>query len=349
MTVATNDPMEARVRAALRTAAPAWFGDELPADPTLLGSGATRASRWYRYDLGDRRVFVKAPARSAHVPGTDRRRVLPLPDFTTKHETEHRWFRAVEAGAVARPTTSLGSPVRSHGLVEDPPAIVLEAIADPTLHAIVGDVHRRRGGAVRVHKALHDVGGWLRAYHGISGSPSFDDVALGSVLASSDEVSDAAGGFADGLDSRAHSLADEVTSRREAISASTRAIVHGDFAPSNVFVGEDGTVRAIDPAPWRAPALLDVAYLATALRTSRAALLVPGGRRVAEPLVRSFFDGYDVTDAEREALAGLLALTLLDKWAALDARAKASSGISSAADRAHVRRMRRVVGDTLLR
>lgn len=335
MTVATNDPTEARVRAAVRAGAMRWFPDEALAEPDLVSSGATRASRWYRYDLGSRRVFVKAPHRSAAVPGTDRPRILPLPDFAAKHEVEHRWFLRLEAASL--PT------VRAFGVVEDPPALVLDDVVDSTLHHLVGDAHRRRRAAATPDH-LRSVGRWLRAYHRLAVD---EGVAMGEVLGDDRAVAASARRFADTLGADAQALARRVESTAEAVAASPRAVVHGDLAPGNVFVGNTSTVRPIDPAPWLAPALLDLAYLATALRTSRAALLVPGGRRIAEPLVEGLLDGYAHEATTESVFDGLLGLALLDKWAAVDARAKASKGAGSVVERLHLRAIARLADATL--
>ena len=318
MRVATNDPLEVRVRTRLAQLVPTWLGSG--AAPELVEAGVTRAARWYRYEVGGSRLFVKAPNRALTVPGTQRPRVLPLPDFASKHLVEHAWLRRVHA-------TALGG-VHTFGVLEDPPALVMEDVRDPTLHDVLSA------------GALRSVGRWLQAYHQI---PDALGDAPGAVLASEDEVRATAAGFEEALGPRATPLAALVRECAQAICGAPRALVHGDLAPTNVFVGDEGDIRAIDPLPWHAPALLDLAYLATAVRTSRSALLVPGRQRQADVLVAALVDGYGGIEQHDAAFAGLSALTLLDKWAALDARGAAGSVV----DRALKRRLIGLAGDTL--
>lgn len=325
MSVATNDPTEALLSAALARASGAWFDVATEVEPTLLAAGTTRASRWYRYDVHGTRVFVKAPQRSPSVPGTGRPRVLALPDFTTKHRLEHAWLQRVSV---------IPGAVRSFGLLDDPPALVMEDVSDPSLDRILSEA------------SLRAAGRWLRSYHELDGD--FGE-PTGEALAEARSIQELAEDFERALGPRAAAIADRIAARADLILASTTTLLHGDFAPSNVFVGSGPVIRPIDPAPRRGPALFDLAYLVTALRASRRALLVPGGQRRTERLVRALLDGYGDIGRSKPAFEVLLALAVLDKWAAADARRHAASGVSRPVDRLLCRRVASLADGTLLR
>lgn len=323
MSLATDDPTEAPLRAALAEASGAWLGVATSTAPRLLATGTTRAARWYRYDVGGTRVFVKVPQRSPGVPGTHRPRVLVLPDFSWKHRLEHAWLRRASV---------LPGAVRSFGLLDDPPALVMEDVEDPTLDRVLSEA------------SLEAAGRWLRSYHDLDadlGEP------VGVALADVESIQELADEFGRVLGPRAAAVAGRIADRADLIVQSKTALLHGDFAPSNVFVGSSNVIRPIDPAPRQAPALFDLAYLVTALRASRRALLVPGGQRRTERLVGALLHGYgDIKD--RPAFAALLALAVLDKWAAADARRAVASGASGPVDRLLCRRVASLANGTLL-
>lgn len=268
--------------------------------------------------------------------------MLPLPDFAHKHEVEFAALRRIERGARSDPTSPLAPPVRAYATIDDPAALVLEDVAEPTLHRVLRDAHMRLRIGAGV-SALRAVGRWLAAYHRLPGDI---DVAIGSCLTEAEEVREIARRFAQHLGGSAHRLAARIEDHATAVAGSGVTVVHGDLAPGNVFINSGGRVRVIDPAPWRAPGRLDLAYLATALRTSRLALVVPGGRRIVALLVEALHDGYG-EDFRDDGLAGLCDLTLLDKWSALVARAHGSSRPGAVVDRLALARVVAFAEETL--
>jgi Ser/Thr protein kinase RdoA (MazF antagonist) len=97
-------------------------------------------------------------------------------------------------------------------------------------------------------------------------------------------------------------------------------LVHGDFAPRNVFVGPDGRVAGFDMAARRyAPTYEDVAYFCMSLRSGTARLAVrwlasrpPRPSRHADLFLAGYFGEAAVP---HRAIAVFVLLVTLDNWA----------------------------------
>lgn len=111
---------------------------------------------------------------------------------------------------------------------------------------------------------------------------------------------------------------------------------HGDFAPRNVFVDDQGRLSVIDPMPrWRVPRYEDLSRFLVALRLLGLQVHTRGLAYSAAELDRreeAVVAGYFGTDAIPRAELGCYQLLIvLDKWSALVAAATGGSGPVSAA------------------
>ena len=162
----------------------------------------------------------------------------------------------------------------------DSRAFVIEQVAEPTLRDRLALSTRFTPRGRRIlDLAFRNAGAWLREFHAL---PSPDP---GLPLRAS--VAEVAGALRELTD-----FFGRVTGDRAYFAAVGRAaeraievgaiadplplgLVHGDFAPRNVFVDDDGRVAGFDMAARRRiPAYEDVAYFCMSLRSGTARLAV---------------------------------------------------------------------------
>ena len=102
----------------------------------------------------------------------------------------------------------------------------------------------------------------------------------------------------------------------------TLAVAHGDFAPRNVFVGQDDRVTVFDPMPrWIVPAHEDLGRLLVSVRLLGLQVHSHGrafSKATLERVEREVIHGYaDERPAQVAELRCYELLVLLDKWSAL--------------------------------
>ena len=125
-------------------------------------------------------------------------------------------------------------------------------------------------------------------------------------------------------------------------------LVHGDFAPRNVFVDREGRIAGFDMAARRhAPAYEDVAYFCMSLRsgTTRLAVrwLAPGRPRMSRRdrlFLAGYFGDEVVPDA---AITVFMLLVTLDNWGRIAAESPQAGIVRRAASTAAARSLRRDV------
>jgi hypothetical protein len=140
---------------------------------------------------------------------------------------------------------------------------------------------------------------------------------------------------------RGAELAEEVLPDRLSM-----AVGHGDFAPRNVFVHEDGRISVFDPLPrWVVPRLEDLCRFLVAVRLLGVQVHSHGaafGTAALDEREAQVLDGFGGSDVDPAELRCLQLLITLDTWSSLvDAPA---SGWRASLRRAWVRRSSGYVG-----
>jgi Phosphotransferase enzyme family len=253
-----------------------------------------------------------------------RPRLIVRQDYEDRHRFEYLGLRAAHDHF-----TRLGDPrfgaVRPVDHLPASRAFVAEQVTDPTLRDRLATLTRfTPRGRRLLDQAFQNAGAWLREFHAL---PSPD--AAPPLRAS---VGDVAGALRELTDFLAR-VAGDPAYFADVYRAAARAIeagaltdplplglVHGDFAPRNVFVGRDGRVAGFDMAARRhAPAYEDVAYFCMSLRSGTARLAVrwlaprpPRMSRRARLFLAGYFGDGPVPDP---AIAVFMLLVTLDNWA----------------------------------
>jgi aminoglycoside phosphotransferase (APT) family kinase protein len=281
-------------------------------------------------------LVVKAPSGDAPADTTDRPRLVPMTDPADRLELEFEALRTLEARLAATPDPSL-TAVRPLGILPRSAALVMEAFEGQPLHRLLVRGSFRRAAELRPATLARRAGRWLRVLHdtptenrpvrqGARADLVEAFTALGSYLAEQGAATDLDAVIAAGIRATSE-LPDPLPT----------VVSHGDFAPRNILVDNEGRVAVIDLlARWQSPPFEDLAGFLVALQTSRANAATRGllfGRAVAR-LEPAFLAGYYGSDpVPRTAIRVYELLLLLDKWSARASRGVARGGVSGLRER----------------
>ena len=280
-------------------------------------------------------VMVAEPISNAHDQRRTGRPHLAVPGaFGERFRREYASLRAVEDALERTPVSGL-RPIHPIAYLEDYRALVMERFPGTSLRrslrASLGRV--RPPGAVStdgraVRAAVQHAGVWLRTFHEYDATPS-DGRWLGGPTrhATVSELAVAARELCTylaehvGPSAYFDSLCRELRARMGATLPARLPLgrMHGDFAPRNVLVAEDGAVAVLDIDGWtRGPVYEDIAYFGVNLRTSLPVAIAQGltqDRHARDLVDRTFVEAYFESEAPPwETLHVFDVLVMLDKW-----------------------------------
>jgi hypothetical protein len=338
-TTAHTDPgsVEAAVRDRVRERSTEWFG-----------LGATPAARLRR--LADRprsslflveldgagpapRILAKVRKPSAAPPlggGAGRPRLsadpLPAGEATA---VEYQGLRRIHE-ALDHPGSPFGA-VRPLDHLPEVNAILMTWLPGVPLRRLLTAEARlvpswtlRRGGGPTPESAWRGTGAWLRAFQ-----QAVPHDGLPPRTATAPEVVGMFAAYGAFLARRsgvrlAASLADEGAALADRALPGSLPVAagHGDYAPRNVLIGEDGRLAVVDPLPrWSVPAHEDLCRLLVGIRLlglqvhSRGLAYSRSWIEAVEgEVIAGFFGEGPVPVAELRCYQLLI---MLDKWAAL--------------------------------
>lgn len=308
-----------------------------------VGNASSRGPRAH----AERRVVVKVPRAPRRVDTPDdplaaaRPRLIPPVALEREPALEFGALTAI-ASYVAKVNDRRLRAVQVLDLI-DRRAIVYGANLEPTLRAQLKRFRRwhLRGRGPELTAAFRNSGVWLRTLHGMRSACSpgsdcstrDDAVALarryGKHLAALTGGDAAWEGLADRMaDWAANALPD----------ALPQAVLHGDFAPHNLFVGPGCRVAAFDTLlSLRAPVYVDIAWFLFTLKAQ------PPWNWGADWVIRvrdlatfedAFLDGYFDGDlVPRGTVQWFELLVLLDKWTSMAHRLRRATGAGRLAKR----------------
>ncbi|MBA3777952.1 MAG: hypothetical protein H0X16_01350 [Chloroflexi bacterium] len=304
-----------------------------PVDVSLLRAGPNACSRTYMFAVGSaaNRVFVKVPVAPAQ-PGGARPRVVPLPDFSKKHELEYHALTAAQEHFQALGDPRFGA-VRVLGHLVNPGAVIMEPVAHPTLAKLFRAVALRRMPPSSLLPVFENAGGWLQEWHSVP--PTRYAVPRGERR---EHLVVAVNSFVSFLTKVVGEVA-ALERIRAAIGPLSRqslpeklplVLGHCDYGLPNIFVGPGNRVAGYDmTAAWRAPPYEDIGYFLTSMKTNRVMLATAGLARRTVPIRQyeeAFLNGYFGEHRRPNGAIALFELVaLLDRWSALVARAGHSS------------------------
>jgi hypothetical protein len=322
----------ARVAEHLRAHAADHF-PELVGGPVvvrLLRADSRPYSGLLEFAVGDgerpRRVLVKlagdgaADGRNGGVE--DRPRLVPVP--------EPGLACLLERGALSRIEAhfrGLGDPrfgaIRVLGALPDRPGFMMERVEEPSLRALLMPRGAGRTPPDRLDAAHRNAGAWVRSYQGIRGPhPATERHARPAELV--DFIDEVAGYLGSRLGRPAWlaRLAARVRTEAGAVLPDPLplGLSHGDFAPRNILVNEDGRVTVCDTrARWRTAIYEDLGHFLTSLRYGWVRLY-SGGMTLRGATVdrfeREFLAGYfGEANIPRQAIRLYEILALLDRTA----------------------------------
>ena len=220
--------------------------------------------------------------------------------------------------------------VRPLDHLADDDTILMEYVAAPTLRHVLLRAHRlsaRTGNGPRRHgadDAWVRAGAWLRTFQ-----QHMPGEGVPARQATRDDVVDRFEAFSAFLTSRlGNRAAGEAVRRGAQLAADVlparmpMAIGHGDYAPRNVFLLEDGRLAVFDPlSRWRVPQFEDLCRFLVAVRMQGVQVHTHGAAYGAGELdrrERAVIDGYCGGGAVPvPELRCYQLLITLDKWAAL--------------------------------
>jgi aminoglycoside phosphotransferase (APT) family kinase protein len=282
-------------------------------------------------DVASLIVKIENPDPVAPILPDERPRLMPVTDSAIRQTLEFEALRLLE-----RRLEEVGDgrlrAIRALAVLQGSGALVMEAFAGrPLARLLLRDTLRQRAGTARPAALADAAGTWLRVLHD---TPAGDSAPVRQ--GTPDELIACFTEFGEFLATAAPSrdLRRTIDIGREAaagISLLPVAMSHGDFAPRNILVDEQGRIAVIDLlARWQAPRYEDLAAFLLAMRTSRVNATTSGllfGRAIdrLEPAFLAGYFGRDPVPLREIRLYELL--LLLDKWAArLARRAKGADG-----------------------
>ncbi len=265
----------------------------------------------------------------------DRPRLFPRIAPEEKPRYEYAALRHIESH-LGKSASGQIDVVRVFDFLEDEQALVMQWINAPDLRSQLANQHRFAWGTRRrdLTPALTHAGRWLRSYHGLPSLPHTTQRATGrdDLLAAADRFigylarhSGQPSGFAR-LQLRLEALA-----RRCVPRELPAGLVHGDFAPRNVFVDANQRVTVIDTlARFRAPVYEDICHMIIALQTS-GPRLVTGDLLYDESIInryeQAFLQGYfHDSPIPWPALRAVQVTLMLESWCAIVHRHREATG-----------------------
>ena len=289
----------------------------------------------YAVDVGegaDRRPLVLAKVRRGWSGAAQQAGARPrlAPDLLPAAEQTAREFAGLTAihGIFGNGGQDFGAVRPLEHLAADD-TLLMDYVAAPTLRDVLARSSRlspqlRRPPHHCGEDAWRRAGAWLRLFQAQmpgAGMPARqatrDDVvdrleAFGSFLAG--RLGDRAAGQAARAGAR---LAADILPERSPL-----AVGHGDYAPRNVFLAEDGRLTVFDPLPrWRVPRFDDLCRFLVAARLPAVQVHTQGAAYGANGLdrrERAVIEGYGADeDLPLPELRCHQLLITLDRWCAL--------------------------------
>lgn len=293
-----------------------------------------------RISHAERQVVVKVPRAPSRVDAADdpltaaRPRLIPLVALDQEPALEFGALTAI-ASYVAKVNDRRLRAVQVLDLI-DRRAIVYGAHPEPTLRTQLKRVRRwhLQGRGPELTAAFRNSGVWLRTLHSMRpacssrSDCSTRDDAVAMARRYGEHLTALNGGDAawEGLthcmaDCAAQALPDELP----------QAVLHGDFAPHNLFVGPGCRVAAFDTLlSLTAPVYVDIAWFLFTLKAQ------PPWNWGADWVMRvrdlatfedAFLDGYfDSAPVPRGTVQWFELLVLLDKWTSMAHRLRRATG-----------------------
>ncbi|MGH7199413.1 MAG: hypothetical protein ACREJB_02340 [Planctomycetaceae bacterium] len=302
--------------------------DSPPVRVTLRGVRRRSYSVIYRFTLeaGDRRRPIVVKVRRPLNGSTDlgqavpRPRVVPLRADAAALEHEHAALSAIHAH-FTRQEDARFDAVRILDLLDEHQALVMDELRQPTLSRAMlrGNRLQHRSAGPMLRRSFRHTGAWLRRFHQLPPLPHTRDLpsSRAQFVATIFGLSDYLGGL---LPAR-KLLHDAVMRAADALSEKwPLATGHGDFAPRNVFVGDNERITVIDTiALWRVPISQDIGCFLVAMNASRPQVYTQGGwcpAAVRRAWESEFLQGY-FGDAEvpMQTIRLHELQALLDRWA----------------------------------
>jgi hypothetical protein len=276
-------------------------------------------------------VFVKASDESA-CHGTDRHEDRNSVEDTpprvfgrARSRMEYTALRAIESHFAGLADSRFGV-VRALGLMEEGSAICVEGCPHPTLRAALTR-RKSREYRPRLGPAFRNAGAWLKVFHGmevpdhcVERHVRRDDF-LRHVQAQCDFLGRSLGDeeFFSDVTSKVRRLGGRVLP-----DSLPSGVGHGDYAPRNIMVAQEGTVFVIDTlARWRTCIYEDLSSFIFALSSASVRSLVlhypPSlGTTRQNQYVRDFLTGYFADETIPYAALHLYHVqAVLNKWAAV--------------------------------
>jgi len=329
-------------------------------DVRVAGEGRRVRANLLRLELTDGTSRLPLIVKQTSLPSTPegrddpsgRPRLVVRSDYQDRHRFEYLGLRAAHDHFTRLADPRFGS-VRALDHLPASRAFVVEHVTDPTLRDRLAGVRRfTPRGRRLLDQAFRNSGAWLRQFHAL---PSPDPgpplrASVADVARAVRELTDFLGRVTGhgALFAAAARAADRAIQAGAIEDPLPLGLAHGDFAPRNVFVDDDGRVAGFDMAARRqVPAYEDVAYFCMSLQAGTARLAVrwmdPRPPRMA-PRTGLFLAGYFGEEAVPDrAIALFLLLVTLDNWARIAAEPPRAGIVGRAVRTAADRSLRRDV------
>lgn len=243
---------------------------------------------------------------------------------------EHAGLVALERAVGDGPAPGLRA-VRPLALLPELAALVMAEVGGPTLKDVLQRSSRPHRAGPTDLRPWRNAGALLAAYQQQAAPPGATPW-----LSTPAETADLVGRLVGYLRSRRapEDVLLAVERRVDGLLSQVRgplrlAPSHGDFAPRNLFAGDDGAVALFDPMPaWTVPTAYDLATFSVALRTSGVQLATRGAafaRDGLEEREAALLAGHG-TSPDDPLLRVLVLLGLLDRWSWLASPAPGRGG-----------------------
>lgn len=353
--------LEQAIHARVAERAGSWFPDVGPRPDVRLRALVERPrAALYAVHLGDaERPRVLAKVRRGWPGGEDggwagtRPRLVSHPVPAAEQVAlEYSGLRAIFD--MVEPTDPRFRTVRPLDHLVEHDVLLMEYVAAPTLRQLFASESRLNLPGSSSSRPVPGevwgrVGAWLRQFQ-----EQVPATGLPQRQATRGEVVERFGAYADFFATRPGGRAIGEVARQGAQLAAdvlperlALAVGHGDFAPRNVFVHDDGRIAVFDPLPrWAAPRLEDLCRFLVSVRLPGVQVYSHGaayGRAGLDRREEQVIAGFGTQDLDLAELRCLQLLLTLDTWSSvIDGAPSSWSGRlrQAAAARAegHVRR-----------